>query len=307
MLINPQIDDEIVWVCDGCEDMLNLQTGFNEDCGEWICEKCGCVNKIDSSEIYLTEDEFQMSLKNPYKGMSDEAIIEVMGYQEVELIGDRPDIILVQNPDEDRLYVKKILTTYDSTVYRYLIKKPVHNMPRLKAVYEGDKHLIVIEEYIEGRTLSDIISEGVLDLKNAVRVARKIADIAATLHNLPMPIIHRDIKPSNVIIAEDNEVYLLDINAAKWFRPDESEDTHLLGTMYYAAPEQAGYGFSASSMKTDIYALGILLNVMLTGKIPKEKRASGEVWNIIERCIAFEVDDRYTDMELIEELDKLLV
>ena len=75
MLINPQIDDEIVWVCDGCEDMLNLQTGFNEDCGEWICEKCGCVNKIDSSEIYLTEDEFQMSLKNPYKGMSDEAII----------------------------------------------------------------------------------------------------------------------------------------------------------------------------------------------------------------------------------------
>ena len=55
------------------------------------------------------------------------------------------------------------------------------------------------------------------------------------------------------------------------------KDTRLLGTLYFAAPEQFGYGFSASTIKADIYAVGILLNVMLTGKIPKEEKAVEEM------------------------------
>jgi len=49
----------------------------------------------------------------------------------------------------------------------------------------------------------------------------------------------------------------------------------------------------------------MLLNVMITGSFPKEKRASGEIWNIIERCISLNADDRYTAKELHEELEKL--
>lgn len=55
------------------------------------------------------------------------------------------------------------------------------------------------------------------------------------------------------------------------------KDTRLLGTLYFAAPEQFGYGFSASTIKADIYAVGILLNMMLTGKLPKEEKEVGEM------------------------------
>ena len=108
------------------------------------------------------------------------------------------------------------------------------------------------------------------------------------------------------MICADGSVYLLDVNAAKWYKSEEVEDTKLLGTLYYAAPEQLGYGFAASSVKTDIYAVGILLNVMLTGKFPKEEKASGSIWNIIEKCICYETEKRFTDTELIEALDTFL-
>ena len=55
------------------------------------------------------------------------------------------------------------------------------------------------------------------------------------------------------------------------------KDTRLLGTLYFAASEQFGYGFSASTIKADIYAVGILLNMMLTGKLPKESRSDPSI------------------------------
>ena len=120
------------------------------------------------------------------------------------------------------------------------------------------------------------------------------------------PIIHRDIKPSNIMINCDLEVFLLDVNIAKWYKPEETEDTRLLGSLYFAAPEQFGYGFSASTEKADIYAVGILLNMMITGKFPKEKKAMGGIWNVIEKCISLNPDDRYSDDKLIEVLNDCL-
>ena len=79
-----------------------------------------------------------------------------------------------------------------------------------------------------------------------------------------------------------------------------------MGTMYYAAPEQFGYGFSASSAKSDIYAVGMLLNVMITGKLPKEVKAPEAIWSVIEKCIELKPEDRYSDDELISALDSIL-
>ena len=92
------------------------------------------------------------------------------------------------------------------------------------------------------------------------------------------------------------------MNVAKWFDPDKTDDTVYIGTRFYAAPEQVGYGLSASSAKSDIYAVGVLMNVMLTGDIPKHKKAEGDIWRIIERCISLNAEDRYTAKELIDEL-----
>lgn len=306
MLINPEIDteDNITWICDGCGQMLNIQEGFTNDCGEWRCTECGFTNQINASEVYLSEDEFQATLSNPYKGLSDDAVLELSEYEDVKEINGRSDVVLVRQVSDGSLCVKKILREYDLSVYLYLKDNPVHHMPRLLGVYEGDNNLVIIEEYISGKTLLEVLEKGRLKEECAIGVAKEICKILLELHDTDKSIIHRDIKPSNIIVTDDNEIYLLDINVAKWYKPEEKEDTKLFGTLYYAAPEQFGYGFSASSEKSDVYSLGILLNVMLTGKMPKEEKAKGSIWNVIEKCIDMEPTNRYTTKELLKTLEE---
>ena len=308
MLINPAVkaDSDIAWICDGCGEMLNIQDGFNEDCGDWKCTVCGFNNRIDASKVYSTEDEYQADLKNPYKGLKDEHVLELSTYVDIENVSDREDIILVEDPENGVRYIKKYLTDYDMTVYEYLKENPIRHMPRIQALYKSDTSLIVIEEYIKGKTVADILKEGVIKQEDAISIAKSVCVILNDLHSLDTPIIHRDIKPSNIIVSEEGEVYLLDINVAKWYDPDKSDDTRYMGTQNYAAPEQVGFGFKASSAKTDIYALGVVLNEMITGEIPKEEKVDGTIWNIIERCISLDADNRYTAAELIKEFDEML-
>lgn len=305
MLINPEVsaDDDIAWICDGCGTMLNIQPGFREDCGEWTCTECGHVNRIDESELYGSEDEYQTMLHNPYKGLTDEEILNLSVYEELENIVGRNDVILVRNRDTTEKYVKKLLTTYNKSVYSYLLGHPVPQMPKIIEMYESDNCLIVIEEFIPGKTVADLLEEGLIPERQVLHITKSACSILDALHNLPTPIIHRDVKPSNIIITPDNDVVLLDINVAKWFDPDKTDDTVYMGTRFYAAPEQAGYGLSASSAKSDIYAVGVLMNVMLTGDIPKHKKAEGDIRRIIERCISLDAKDRYTARELINEID----
>ncbi len=306
MLINPELpgDSDVIWLCDGCGALLNTQDGFSEECGTFTCTECGFENRIDEDEIYGSEDAYQSELKSPYRGMTDTDVINLASYRETGRIVDRDDILLVTD-DEGRLYVKKILTTYDASVYRYLLEHPVSHMPVLRGVYEGEHHLVIIEDHINGISLKDLIEGGELNEASALRIAKDLCRILMELHGLENPIIHRDIKPSNVMISDEGETFLLDINAAKWYKPGEAEDTKLLGTMYYAAPEQYGFGYAASSGKTDIYALGVLLNVMLTGKIPKEKTAEGKIRAVIEKCTCLEPSGRYTAGELLSALEEL--
>ena len=301
-LLHPAFPDEVVWVCDTCGAILNLQDGFCTDQPQWTCTKCGAVNEISDRELYDTEDEYYADRDNPYKGMSDRDILALMQYEEIGPVSDRSNIALVRDPDSRDIYVKKILQTYDVSVYRFLLEHPIPNMPRLYGVFEGKNHLIILEEYIRGKTLSELLTAGSIPEEKAVSIILEVCGILRQLHQMTPPVIHRDVKPSNIMLAENGSVYLLDINAAKWYKPEQNEDTRLIGTPCFAAPEQFGYGFYASSEKTDIYALGILLNVMLTGKFPKEVKAPGSIWEIIENCIALEPTVRYSDEELIRVL-----
>ena len=307
MLINPSLDTEsdIIWVCDGCGATLNIQEGFNEEKDVFICNKCGYSNKITPEEVYLSEDEFQMSLKDPLKGLRNEALLELMEYEEIRSIDGREDVILVKDSNSGKLYVKKYLRFYDADVINYLKENPIEHMPKIQMIFEATNNLIVIEEYIAGSTVESILKNGPLDAGRAVEIICSLCDTLSELHGLDQPIIHRDLKPSNIMITPDNEVYLLDINAAKRYDFTEKEDTVLIGTKYYAAPEQYGFGFTASSLKTDIYALGVIFNRMITGKIPKECRASEPYWTIIEKCISLEPDSRYSAQELKNVLQNL--
>lgn len=306
MLINPEIDtdSDIVWLCDGCGEMLNIQPGFSEEHEEWTCTECGFVNKIADSEVYESEDEYQADLTSPYKGITDEDLLKLSRYQSEEPIAGRNDVFFVRDRESGNLFVKKLLSVYDRSVYEYLLTHPVSGMPRIHAVFEGANCLIVIEEYLDGKTLEELLEDGPFSKKEAFRIAKALCVILDELHHLPTPIVHRDVKPSNVMIT-GSAVRLLDMNAAKWYDPEKKDDTRHLGTQYYAAPEQAGYGFGSSSPKADIYALGMLINVMLTGKFPKQEMPEGMIREVIERCISLDAKDRYTAAELLSKLDEI--
>ena len=307
MLINPTLDTglDIIWRCDQCNSLLNIQSSFNEECGEWSCQECGFVNKISANEIYESEEEYLAEKKNPYKGLSDEEVLSLSLYQDISNFSGRNDIILVKNLDSGKYYIKKLLTTYDKSVYEYLKENPISQMPQIVELFESNNCLIIIEEYIEGETVADKLNREVFSEETAKTIAKDVCKILNDIHSLPRALVHRDVKPSNIIVSPDNKVYLLDMNVAKWYDPDKNDDTHYMGTQYYAAPEQLGFGFSASSAKSDIYAVGMLLNVMLTGKFPKEKKADGPIWEIINTCINLDADKRYTVKELIKALDTI--
>ena len=307
MLINPDVDaeDDIAWICDQCGAMLNIQDGFAGNDGKWTCTECGFVNNIDEKNLYDSEESYIADLMNPYKGLTDDEVLHITSFRELTRVGDRGDILLVEDPDSGERFIKKYLTTYDRSIYEYLKEHPVMHMPRVLYLAEGSNCLIVLEEYIEGRTLTEIICEDETTEDMALTVARKTCAILNDIHNLPKPIVHRDIKPANIIVNEEQEVYLLDMNAAKWYKPDANDDTSYLGTRLFAAPEQVGYGLKASSAKSDIYALGVLLNVMLTGDVPKQKQAPQPWWQVIEKCISLEADARYNAKELSDVLEKI--
>lgn len=309
VLINPAVDceDDMVWICDNCGAFLSAQPGFSTDCGEWECTECSFVNEIDESHTYASENEFQASKMDPYKGLSDEAVIELSDYEEVGLLSSNQNVIQVKHIETGKYYVKKYIKDYDITVYQYLYDHPVAHMPKIEKIYVGTNNLVVIEEYIEGVTLLELVRNRgmVLNQATAINITLDVLKILAELHSLANPIVHRDVKPANIILSNDGNVYLLDMNVAKWYKVGEIEDTKLFATQYYAAPEQMGYGFAASSTKTDVYAVGVLLNELITGDLPKVVKAEGPVWNIIEKCISLEPEQRYTVYELIAELENL--
>ena len=208
-------------------------------------------------------------------------------YKTIATLNETHNIFLVQHQDTHKIYVKKILNVYNIDIYKELSTHPICGIPKIVDYYENENQLILIEHYISGQSLEDIIASETLDLQTIIHYTLELCDIFEKLHNLNPPIVHRDIKPSNIIITEHNHVVLIDFNAAKHFSDSSTSDTILLGTKGYAAPEQ--YGFGSSSPKTDIYGMGILLKE-LTSSLPDIPKA---FLNIIEKCVQINPSDRY--------------
>lgn len=108
-----------------------------------------------------------------------------------------------------------------------------------------------------------------------------------------MAAVHRDIKPENVIVRGGDAV-LIDFDAARLHKPEHEADTQILGTTGFAAPEQ--YGLSQSDIRTDIYSLGVLINVMLTGQHPSKKLAEGKMGRVVERCTRVNPQRRFQNV-----------
>ncbi len=205
---------------------------------------------------------------------------------------------LVQHTETGKFYVRKILTVYNLDIFRQLQAHPVPNTPRIYELVEDNDSLIVIEEYLQGCSLQEMLeADKHFDESEVLSLTMQLCLIIQSLHHMTPPIIHRDIKPSNILLSPDHVVKLLDFNAAKRENDRETRDTVLLGTFGYAAPEQ--YGFAASSVQTDLYAIGALINVLLTGALPSEKPAEGPLAGIIKKCTKLDPKNRFENIDAL--------
>ena len=161
------------------------------------------------------------------------------------------------------------------------------NHPNILAVfqmgtYEGAPYLV--SELLEGETLREQIKRGPLSVRKAigygVQMARGLA--AAQEKN----IVHRDLKPENLFVTKDGRLKILDFGLAKLTepqskseRPEGTEAGVVMGTMGYMSPEQVRG--QTADYRTDIFALGVILYEMLTGKRAFQKPTSADTMSAI--------------------------
>ncbi len=185
-----------------------------------------------------------------------------------------------------------------SKIYDYLCGITSQNLPYIYDVLTLEDGQVVLEEFINGATIADILQGGKYRYLGAKRVIKSICAALEVLHKNGF--VHRDIKPENVLIDENGRVVLIDFNASRKIS-NASKDTVIMGTVGYASPEQLGV--SQSDARTDIYALGVLLNVMMCGKHPSEQFARGKAGRIVRKCTNVNPKDRYqTTNELYKAL-----
>ncbi|HAT4328603.1 serine/threonine protein kinase [Clostridium perfringens] len=124
----------------------------------------------------------------------------------------------------------------------------------------------IVMEYVEGKTLKDIIKEkGALPYEVAISIGIKVAKALECAHK--SGIIHRDVKPQNILVTEEGVVKVTDFGIAKSM--DSSTIAHtnsVMGSAHYFSPEQAKGTYT--DYRTDLYSLGIVLYEMVTGVVP---------------------------------------
>lgn len=226
-------------------------------------------------------------------------------YRRLEEVEHKKGISLVRHIETGQIYVEKVLTQYDKSIYDWLQQSKLPYVPQIYECMEEDGTLYLIEEYIQGITLETYIEQfGCLDLDAAGRVIEYLCRTLEKLHSHIPPIVHRDIKPTNVMLHGDFKkgqgivsVYLIDFNTARVFDTERNRDTELIGTRGFAAPEQ--YGFSQSDARTDIYGLGVLLNYMLCGNLIRDGIYEDypEVSQIIRKATRIDPEKRYQTAE----------
>lgn len=187
-----------------------------------------------------------------------------------------------------------------------LIKKLDHPaIVRIVDIIDNGDVIYIIEDYIEGETLSSLLeTKGAQPQELVIEWSMQICQALEYLHTRKPPIIYRDMKPANVMIKPDGNVKVIDFGIAREYKDHSLADTVSLGTRGYAAPEQFG-GKGQTDARTDVYCLGVTMYHLLTGQNPCEPpyeiypirhwnpQLSAGLEAIIQKCTQLNPNDRY--------------
>ena len=172
--------------------------------------------------------------------------------------------ILKEECLQDKDMVKSFVTEAKSA-----IKLDHPNLVRVFEINQDGDTYYIVREYVEGKTLKEMIEEGgALPINHALAYAMDICKAMEYVHK--RHIVHRDIKPDNIIVDGKNIARLMDFGIAQVMREPflkkSSTDEDVVGSVHYIAPEQAKG--ERTDEKSDVYSLGATIYEMLTGRVP---------------------------------------
>lgn len=219
--------------------------------------------------------------------MDKEEKIKLWSFSEIKPLSNHS--VLVENEFNGVIMVKKFLSDDAIPVYEKAKSLNCKNIARVYDVGMCEGNFCALCEYVSGITISNLVECRTIDNSTFYKIMLSLFDALECLHALN--IVHRDIKPQNIVLSNDGVVKLIDLGISRVVKNEKSQDTNILGTVGFAAPEQ--FGFGQSDSRTDIYSLGVLMNYLLEKTMPCEKLHNGMYRNIILKCTNQNPDMRY--------------
>ena len=205
--------------------------------------------------------------------------------------------VVVYNDYLQRQMILKILPRQNLPVLKDIMKIKHPNLMEIYDVMDDGINCNCLCEFVFGNNLDKIVYTKMgVDPKIAEKWMVHLCNGVESLHQ--KNIIHRDITPNNVMIDYEGNIKLIDFNISRERKQSASRDTTVMGTAGYASPEQ--FGFTQTGFGADIYAMGVLLNFMLTGKMPNEKLCSGKYASIVKKATQIKEEDRYSNVYQME-------
>lgn len=176
-------------------------------------------------------------------------------------------------------------------------------IPRIEDCYTLGENFVVIMEYVQGETLHDAVYRCNPSMQLAADIFPRLCDAVLELHEgFATPLIHRDLKPSNIMVSYGG-LSLIDLGIAREYKDDAVSDTRHFGTRAYAPPEQ--FGFGQTTVRSDVYALGMILYFCLMEKTPDasvreqgffDERIPEPVRAVLFRATEFDPSLRYENV-----------
>lgn len=180
-------------------------------------------------------------------------------------------------------------------------------VPHILECYNREDQIAVVMEYVRGETLQDYVYRCDPSVPLAESVFPQLCDAVAELHEgFDQPIIHRDLKPSNIILS-DGGLAIIDFGIAREYKSNADIDTVHFGTREFAPPEQ--FGFGQTTVRSDVYALGMVLFFCLTEKIPtasireagfRDERIPEPLRDVIVQATAFAPEQRFKSVRALK-------
>lgn len=217
-------------------------------------------------------------------------------YQFVKLLhkSDKGECILYRHKKLNKSIVVHKLNNAPIDVYSVLKRIRHDNIAEVYAAFEIDCKTVVIEEYINGITLSKLT-----DTMSSLGVKRVIIQLCSGLSALhSLGIVHRDITLNNIMLTSSGTVKIIDFDIAKLYSAADIVDSNTMGTIGFAPFEQLG--LNKTDERSDIFAVGVTANLLLTGKHPSVQMfTKGRLSKIIRICTSINPCERFSSADEI--------